>query len=418
MDLPDKTAIPIDMIRKSTTRENGTILGHVQSHKLRSAFQPIFSLAHKRVIGYEALVRVQDKKNNFIPPTKLFSNEKEEREVIFLDRLCRFIHLGNFKFLHDDLNWLFLNISPTVMHTGPSYGTYFHDLLDSYSFPPHRIVIEIVEHPIADQSLLSDTVNYYKHLGCLIAIDDFGAGHSNFERIWSLSPHIVKLDRSMIVRAAQQKNIRQLFPSIVSLLHQTGALVLVEGIENGEQALIAMDSDVDFVQGYYFAKPSTNLIDGLTSFFDFDSLFHEFKQLSNDQELLQKNSYDKYKKVLIRVVTTIQMGKPLEEACAPFLKEDAVERCYLLQTNGIQIGNTVSSKSSLSNEDLRYKPLEDANSADWFRRHYLKRAVMHPQQVQITRPYLSITGGQMCVTLSIMFSAQNGDSVLCCDLRL
>ncbi len=38
-------------------------------------------------------------------------------------------------------------------------------------------------------------------MGCLLAIDDFGAGHSNFERVWNLKPDIVKLDRTLLVRA-------------------------------------------------------------------------------------------------------------------------------------------------------------------------------------------------------------------------
>ena len=120
----------------------------------------------------------------------------------------------------------------------------------------------------------------------------------------------------------------------------------------------------------------------------------------------------------MEAIAALKTGKPLEEACTQLSDEDSVERCYLLQTDGIQIGNTIASKKGLANRDLRYKPLEDAKSADWFRRHYLRRAVMHPNQVQITRPYLSITGGRMCVTLSIMFSGPNGQSVLCCDLRL
>jgi hypothetical protein len=68
-------------------------------------------------------------------------------------------------------------------------------------------------------------------------------------------------------------------------------------------------------------------------------------------------------------------------------------------------------------KDKRFSPLEDANSADWFRRHYLRRAIYHPNQLQITRPYLSITGGHMCVTLSMKFTCQDGDCILCCDLK-
>lgn len=74
-----------------------------------------------------------------------------------------------------------------------------------------------------------------------------------------MRPHIVKLEQGMITRAGNQPRIRQMLPGIVDLLHQSGSLVLVEGIETEEQAFIAIESDVDFVQGYFFAKPTTDL---------------------------------------------------------------------------------------------------------------------------------------------------------------
>ncbi|MCG8634165.1 MAG: hypothetical protein MI863_10080 [Desulfobacterales bacterium] len=48
----------------------------------------------------------------------------------------------------------------------------------------------------------------------------------------------------------------------------------------------------------------------------------------------------------------------------------------------------------------------------------MKRAILHPEQLQITRPYLSITGAHMCVTLSMKLSCPSGESVLCCDLKI
>ena len=43
-------------------------------------------------------------------------------------------------------------------------------------------------------------MEYYRELGCVIVLDDFGAGHSNFDRIWRLNPDIVKIDREMTRR--------------------------------------------------------------------------------------------------------------------------------------------------------------------------------------------------------------------------
>ena len=40
--------------------------------EINSVFQPIFSLVHKRIVGYEALVRAQDKQEQTVRPDLLF----------------------------------------------------------------------------------------------------------------------------------------------------------------------------------------------------------------------------------------------------------------------------------------------------------------------------------------------------------
>jgi hypothetical protein len=116
-------------------------------------------------------------------------------------------------------------------------------------------------------------------------------------------------------------------------------------------------------------------------------------------------------------ISKLKAGRKMSAACKDMLSTLEVVRCYLIDTDGIQIGQTLVSSMYNAMKDKRFSPLEDANSADWFRRHYLRRAIYHPNQLQITRPYLSITGAHMCVTLSMKFTCQDGDCILCCDLK-
>ena len=399
-----------------TQKKGNYLKGTLDYARLYTALQPIFSLAHKRIIGYEALVRARDNNLNCIDPAWLFLQNKNAVEEVRLDRLCRIIHLHNFLNLDDDVNWLFLNVSPETIINGKEYGSFFGELLEKYNFPPHRIVIEVTEHPLKDNGHLSAAINYYKSLGCLIAIDDFGAGHSNFNRIWTLKPNIVKLDRSFLVKASTDATVRSMLSGLVSLIHQSGSLVLIEGVETGEQALMAIESEVDFVQGFFFARPFLEIKPKLTAMPDFDILFNDYKDLARLEENDLKDKFIKYTTLFDQSIQLLKKGMSLEDASIPLLKEPKIVRSYRVGTDGIQIGNTMISYHFKTREDPRFKPLEDANSADWFRRHYLRRAILHPGQLQITRPYLSITGAHMCVTLSMRFSNGFQDSILCCDL--
>ncbi len=406
----------LDLIEAATQSVDGRVTGHYKNLRLSSSFQPIYSLVHKRPVGYEALLRAQNQENNNVPPLTIFNMVQSEEDTVFLDRLCRNLHLRNFLQMSKDNSWIFLNVNPQVTVGGKRYGSYFGELLERYQIPPHRIVIEILEANIHDESLLAESVNYYKNLGCLVAIDDFGAGHSNFDRIWQLSPQIVKLDRSMIAQAPHNHNVRRVLPNLVSLLHESGSLALMEGIENEQEALIAMDCGIDFVQGYYFGKPNNLLLNQGQESEILPSLCESYKNFTKqNSEKYQLDMHD-YVKKFQQSAILIENGSSIESACFALLNEPKALRCYLLSQDGRQLGSNMNSPRDTGRNDLRFIPLADTSNAIWSRRPYFRRASGNPGEVQISRPYLSLTGASMCVTLSVMIKTGPVKLVYCCDL--
>lgn len=412
----EKKPCALDRIESVTQIMSDEVIGFHNDQRLMSHFQPIFSLVHKRPVGYEALLRAQDQTGNNISPLAVFNMVQDEEEAVFLDRLCRNLHLRNFMRMDNDNSWIFLNVNPQVTVGGKRYGAYFGELLARYKIPPHRIVIEILESDIHDESLLADAVEYYKNLGCLVAIDDFGAGHSNFDRIWRLTPQIVKLDRSMIVQAAGNLNVKRVLPNLVSLLHESGSLVLMEGIETEEEALITMDSGIDFVQGYFFGKPKNILFNPGQDIEVLPHLCESFKNFTQQNSKIYHFEINTYARKFQQTAMLIENGVTVERACAELLKLAKVERCFLLNNEGKQIGSNLTSPNLNTWKDPRFNPLEDARNANWSRRPYFRRAVANPGEVQVSRPYLSIAGAKMCVTLSILINSGQDKQILCFDL--
>ena len=118
-------------------REKGSYLTGILDHaRLHTALQPIFSLAHKRVVGYEALLRARDKNLNRISPARLFQRDGSPKATIRLDRLCRYIHLHNFRNLKDEMSWLFLNVSPETIINGRHHCP--EDMVSLTGSPPFR----------------------------------------------------------------------------------------------------------------------------------------------------------------------------------------------------------------------------------------------------------------------------------------
>lgn len=407
----------LEKIETSIGTESGRAVSQYRDIRLNSAFQPIFSLAHRRPVGHEALLRAYAADGAAVPPPEVFSLAEQHGEVTFLDRLCRTIHIRNY--INDSAsdNWIFLNINPEVMTDGKRHGSFFADFLEQYRIAPHRIVVEILENSISDEGALADSVNYYRDLGCLIAIDDFGAGHSNFDRIWRIAPQIVKLDRSMVARAAQHPKVRRLIPNLVALIHESGSLALMEGVETEEEALIAMDSGIDFVQGYYFARPAAQVSDVPSCQNLMAGLCDKFRKFSITEQEQYHLGLRPYIDHFLAAAHRLEQGMGIWAACAALLEMPRAERCFILDGEGRQVGTNALPATRNDTVDPRFAPLLEARGAIWSRRHYFRRAMAQPGVVQTSRPYLSIVGASMCVTLSIAIRRAGKVCVFCCDVK-
>lgn len=396
--------------------DQGMICARYRELLLESAFQPIYSPVHFRPVGHEALVRVFNAEGNSVAPTDLFRIPKNTREALYLDRLCRVMHMQNYLRNGPTEGWLTINIDPAVISDKGAIGSFLEGTLAHFDFPAHRLVVEILESAISDEDLLSKAVKKFRDLGCLIALDDFGAGHSNFERIWRLAPEIVKLDRSMIAQAGTDERVRRILPSLVSLIHEAGCLALVEGIETHEQTLIALDADVEFLQGFHLGRPGRLETDrnfkGVVT-----TLSSEYKRVSEETRKNRRRYLSSFIQSLTSSVEQLKAGKEMAEACHHLLLQPQVLRCFLLDEKGVQIERNLVLQDRAEHSDPRFAPLADTSGANWFRRDYFRRALEQPETVHISRPYLSITDVSMCLTLSISYKSAEGKRVLCVDLE-
>jgi hypothetical protein len=99
------------------------------------------------------------------------------------------------------------------------------------------------------------------------------------------------------------------------------------------------------------------------------------------------------------------------------LRLPSAQRCYLIGGDGLQIGANVDAASKVHSQDRRFEAVQPTAGTDWQTKPYFRRAIEAPGKVQITRPYLSVLGPKLCVTLSFAFEASDGSQqVLCVDL--
>ena len=391
-------------------------IGQFQQYTLKSVYQPIFSFAHDSPIGYEALLRVTDMNNKNIPPSLFFSNINSQNELFFVEKTSRTLHILNF-FLEDTKNaLLFININPKLIDNLNCLKLLL-ELLNEYNISPTRIVIEFVEESFSDVDIMIKATNYLRQSGCLIAIDDFGAGHSNFNRIWDFRPDIVKLDKSLIQRIRKDPYFHRPIANLIELLHESKSLVLIEGIEDEYDSNLAHELDVDLHQGYFLGYPKR--------FSEHHETHNHFVTKHNNlnvksDRILKYNILSKQLEFMFRqaVMNSTVKNITLEEVCISLLNYPYTLLCYALDGNGYQIGNSLYGNHSSQNINNRFRKISNNTRVNWSRRSYFQRAIAEPMMIHSSRPYLSLTSQKLCITLSMAITTGDKTLVLCCDVKV
>jgi len=213
---------------------------------LSVVFQPIVNMTNGRVFAYEALVRCR--LPDLRVPTVLF-----ERAVVLgcVGRLGRMIREIAMPLMSGQA--LFVNVHPLELQEGwlvrPDDPIYLHD---------HDVYVEVTESvPLSHYDLCLNVLKEVRtRSGIHLVVDDLGAGYSNLKRIADLEPHVVKLDRGLILGIERSRRQHQLVTSVVRLCTELGARVVAEGIETNDEFKAIRDTGAHYGQGYLFAKPA------------------------------------------------------------------------------------------------------------------------------------------------------------------
>ena len=144
------------------------------------------------------------------------------------------------------------------------------------------------------------------------------------------------------------------------------------------------------------------------------------RQSATDDRLWQEQM-SPYKQSIELASVLLAGGASMDEACARFLSQPGSDMCYLLDKQGRQVVANAF-RDGLSHDLLqsadRFAPLQDTRQARWSRRNYFRNAESSPNFAQVTRPYMTLQGVRMCVTVSIQFDMGGRSLILCGDASL
>lgn len=221
---------------------------------LSTHFQPIVGAAEGRLFAHEALLR-GPAGTCFEAPLALFDAIRERGATDQLDMLALRTAIGGYARCARN-GKLFVNLLPHTLISQERFTACLQDMLREHGIAADQLVIEITEHGgQLSASAIREQVERLRADGCEIAIDDFGTGLSGL-KLWSeVRPDYVKVDRYFTSQLETDPVAIELLRAMLDMAHVLGSRVVAEGIENERQLELLREIGVDYLQGYYIARP-------------------------------------------------------------------------------------------------------------------------------------------------------------------
>ena len=218
-------------------------------------FQGIYDNFNHNITKYEALARIvlTDKiisPYEFLEPAKLCGLLPEITKVM-IEKTLKIMTNNNFSF----------SINITEDDLAENYLVeYLNEKTSTYQINPNRIILEILEGVSS-----TGKKNHIKQLtslkakGYKIAIDDFGAEYSNFERILDLDIDFLKIDSKYIKDIDNNKRSFEIVKAISFFAKNVNIPCIAEFVHNESVQKIVKELGITCSQGYYFSIPNRDI---------------------------------------------------------------------------------------------------------------------------------------------------------------
>ena len=129
-------------------------------------------------------------------------------------------------------------------------------IFDGSSIRLSQLILELTERcEIENLTATRRTVAALQGLGCKVAIDDVGAGHSGLSYILKLGVDIIKIDKIFVDAIGTEAHSKAIIETMIDLARNMKMEIVAEGVENFDQVTYLREHGIQQAQGFVFAPP-------------------------------------------------------------------------------------------------------------------------------------------------------------------
>ncbi len=236
----------------------------LKKKELSLHYQPIIDLQKENITGFEALMRWIHPVRGCIPPTIFIPIAEQTGLIVEASRWAlreSCLALKRIGGRAGFINELFMsvNFSSTDFASENFIETVYTTISES-DIDPKLIHLEITERLLMGQpDNARDTLAMCRKAGIGVSIDDFGTGYSSLSYLHYFPIDTLKIDQAFVRDMDKNESNMMLVKSIIALGKNMNMRIIAEGVETRQQAKILSDLGCDMAQGYYFAKPMSEM---------------------------------------------------------------------------------------------------------------------------------------------------------------
>ncbi len=225
---------------------------YLENQEFDVFYEPVYA-ERKRIIAYEALVKLTDKENG----------------ILYLDEFLPYIEKSVFMGMLDEFVWervcqdmikkKFYEKKQTVLIKIQEMDFYYTDLTNTlielvkkYNLDSSMLCLEFDEKSILEKENNLHIVNALKEAGFKIILDNFGSGYSSFYMFEELEPHALKINLKDINTEIGDKKGNVIIHSMVKLAEKINTMLIFKSVDTKQDFDLLKKMKCKYFQGKYF----------------------------------------------------------------------------------------------------------------------------------------------------------------------
>ncbi len=226
--------------------------------ELEVQYQPLFSIADRRIVGAEALVRWHHPERGLLGPSSFIGLAEESGLILPLGRhvledACRQARRWQQAFGVKLV--VSVNLSARQFQQAGLVEE-IETILSETGADPSQLCLEITESlAMEDVARTREILLSLKKVGIQVAIDDFGTGYSALGYLTHFPVDVVKIDRSFVEDVEVDPVKSAIVSAVIRLSEAIGTVAVVEGVETERQLRHLRALGCPEAQGFHLARP-------------------------------------------------------------------------------------------------------------------------------------------------------------------